>query len=33
MLRTLISSGSPFEHDIAYSRAVVQGAWLYTGCA
>ena len=29
MPRTLISSGSPFEHDIAYSRAVVQGDWVF----
>lgn len=29
MKRTLISSGSSFEHDIAYSRAVVQGDWVF----
>lgn len=29
MTRTLISSGSPFEQDIAYSRAVVQGDWIF----
>ena len=29
MVRTLISSGSTFERDIAYSRAVVQGAWVF----
>ncbi|WP_202619976.1 Rid family hydrolase, partial [Escherichia coli] len=27
--RTLISSGSPFEDEIAYSRAVVQGDWVF----
>lgn len=27
--RRLISSGSPFERDIGYSRAVVQGAWVF----
>ena len=27
--RTLISSGSPFEHDIGYSRAVAQGDWVF----
>lgn len=27
--RTLISSGSPFERDIGYSRAVVQGDWIF----
>ena len=25
----LISSGSSFEHDIAYSRAVVDGDWVF----
>lgn len=29
MSRTLISSGSPFEADIGYSRAVVQGDWVF----
>jgi enamine deaminase RidA (YjgF/YER057c/UK114 family) len=29
MQRTLISSGSPFEAEIAYSRAVVQGDWVF----
>jgi enamine deaminase RidA (YjgF/YER057c/UK114 family) len=29
MKRKLISSGSPFEEQIAYSRAVVQGDWIY----
>jgi enamine deaminase RidA (YjgF/YER057c/UK114 family) len=29
MQRRLISSGSPFEADIAYSRAVVQGDWIF----
>jgi enamine deaminase RidA (YjgF/YER057c/UK114 family) len=29
MKRTLISSGSTFERDIAYSRAVVQGDWIF----
>lgn len=29
MKRTLISSGSSFEHDIGYSRAVVQGDWVF----
>jgi enamine deaminase RidA (YjgF/YER057c/UK114 family) len=27
--RTLISSGSTFEADIGYSRAVVQGDWVF----
>jgi enamine deaminase RidA (YjgF/YER057c/UK114 family) len=27
--RKLISSGSTFERDIAYSRAVVQGDWIF----
>jgi enamine deaminase RidA (YjgF/YER057c/UK114 family) len=27
--RRLISSGSSFERDIAYSRAVVQGEWVF----
>lgn len=29
MKRTLITSGSTFEHDIAYSRAVVHGDWIF----
>jgi len=29
MPRQLISSGSPFEHDMAYSRAVVDGDWVF----
>jgi enamine deaminase RidA (YjgF/YER057c/UK114 family) len=29
MNRTLISSGSPFEAEIGYSRAVVQGDWVF----
>ena len=29
MQRTLISSGSPFEAEIAYSRAVAQGDWVF----
>lgn len=29
MKRTLISSGSPFEEAIGYSRAVVQGDWIF----
>jgi enamine deaminase RidA (YjgF/YER057c/UK114 family) len=29
MARQLISSGSPFEEQIAYSRAVVQGDWIF----
>ncbi|WP_129672147.1 RidA family protein [Candidatus Chloroploca sp. Khr17] len=29
MNRKLISSGSPFEEQIAYSRAVVQGDWIF----
>jgi enamine deaminase RidA (YjgF/YER057c/UK114 family) len=29
MTRTRISSGSTFERDIAYSRAVVQGDWVF----
>jgi enamine deaminase RidA (YjgF/YER057c/UK114 family) len=27
--RQLISSGSQFEHDIGYSRAVVDGKWVF----
>jgi enamine deaminase RidA (YjgF/YER057c/UK114 family) len=27
--RRLISSGSQFEHDIGYSRAVVDGDWIF----
>lgn len=29
MTRRLISSGSPFEEEIGYSRAVVQGDWIF----
>ena len=29
MSRRLISSGSRFEHDIGYSRAVVDGEWVF----
>jgi enamine deaminase RidA (YjgF/YER057c/UK114 family) len=29
MPRTLIGSGSTFEAEIAYSRAVVQGDWIF----
>jgi len=29
MKRTLISSGSSFEQEIGYSRAVVQGYWVF----
>jgi enamine deaminase RidA (YjgF/YER057c/UK114 family) len=29
MQRKLISSGSPFEAEIAYSRAVAQGDWIF----
>jgi enamine deaminase RidA (YjgF/YER057c/UK114 family) len=29
MTRQLISSGSSFEADIGYSRAVVQGRWIF----
>jgi enamine deaminase RidA (YjgF/YER057c/UK114 family) len=29
MTRTLISSGSTFEGEIGYSRAVVQGDWIF----
>jgi enamine deaminase RidA (YjgF/YER057c/UK114 family) len=29
MARTLISSGSTFERDIGYSRAVVDGEWVF----
>ena len=28
-MRTLISSGSSFEAEIGYSRAVVQGDWIF----
>jgi enamine deaminase RidA (YjgF/YER057c/UK114 family) len=29
MIRKLISSGSPFEKTVGYSRAVVQGDWCF----
>ena len=29
MKRMLISSGSTFEHEIGFSRAVVQGNWVF----
>ena len=29
MTRQLISSGSTFEHEMAYSRAVVDGNWIF----
>ena len=29
MTRQLISSGSQFEHQIGYSRAVVDGEWIF----
>ncbi|MEO0467013.1 MAG: RidA family protein [Pseudomonadota bacterium] len=29
MSRRLISTGSPFEREMAYSRAVVQGDWCF----
>ena len=29
MTRQLISSGSQFEHDIGYWRAVVDGEWIF----
>ena len=29
MARQLISSGSRFEHEMAYSRAVVDGDWVF----
>ncbi|MEO5695091.1 MAG: RidA family protein [Usitatibacter sp.] len=33
MDKTLISSGSTFEREIGYSRAVVQGDWVFvSGC-
>ena len=33
MARQLISSGSSFEQEIGYSRAVVEGDWIFmSGC-
>jgi enamine deaminase RidA (YjgF/YER057c/UK114 family) len=29
MARKLISSGSPFENEMGYSRAVVEGDWVF----
>ena len=29
MTRRLISSGSKFEHEVGYSRAVVDGDWIF----
>src|SRR6266581_2762024 len=29
MARTLVSSGSSFETDIGYSRAVIDGDWIF----
>ncbi len=29
MARRLVSSGSPFEQEMAYSRAVVDGQWVF----
>jgi enamine deaminase RidA (YjgF/YER057c/UK114 family) len=29
MTRTLISTGSPFEKQVGYSRAVIQGDWCF----
>ena len=29
MARRLVTSGSTFEHDIGYSRAVVDGEWVF----
>ena len=29
MARTLVSSGSSFETDVGYSRAVVDGEWIF----
>jgi enamine deaminase RidA (YjgF/YER057c/UK114 family) len=29
MSRRLISSGSPFEYNVGYSRAVVEGDWVF----
>jgi enamine deaminase RidA (YjgF/YER057c/UK114 family) len=29
MARKLVSSGSSFEADIGYSRAVVEGDWIF----
>ncbi|HEX4137585.1 MAG TPA: RidA family protein [Bryobacteraceae bacterium] len=32
-MRRLISSGSPFEREIGYSRAVVDGEWVFVSGA
>ena len=32
MNRQLISSGSSFEREIGYSRAVVDGDWVFVSC-
>ena len=29
MTRRLISSGSKFEQDVGYSRAVIDGEWIF----
>jgi enamine deaminase RidA (YjgF/YER057c/UK114 family) len=29
MTRRLISSGSTYEHDVGYSRAVIDGEWIF----
>ena len=33
MARTLVSSGSSFEADIGYSRAVIDGDWIFVSGA